>query len=178
MSSAVVAWWRIPTMPSASVLTFLPAGYSLSESKSKLCYDRRSVGQCHLISSPHLEQKTIFLLLSDSCGFVDVGRPLWREDGSVFYNCWWSSPAQSFSGQSPSGHMTICYCLRFDSPPTWKVPVFISPRNRVAQLYPQTLGSLFVASYDSQGYSAFQLVHWRWPLPSNGWCLVCFEVVA
>jgi hypothetical protein len=32
------------------------------------------------------------------------------------------------------------------------VPVFISPRNRVAQLYPQALGSLFVASYDSQGY--------------------------
>jgi hypothetical protein len=31
------------------------------------------------------------------------------------------------------------------------VPVFISPRNRVAQLYPQALGSLFVASYDSQG---------------------------
>jgi hypothetical protein len=31
------------------------------------------------------------------------------------------------------------------------VPVFISPMNRVAQLYPQALGSLFVASYDSQG---------------------------
>jgi hypothetical protein len=30
-------------------------------------------------------------------------------------------------------------------------PVFISPRNRVAQLYPQA-PSLFVASYDSQGY--------------------------
>jgi hypothetical protein len=30
--------------------------------------------------------------------------------------------------------------------------VFISPMNRVAQLCPQTLGSLFVASYDSQGY--------------------------
>jgi hypothetical protein len=28
--------------------------------------------------------------------------------------------------------------------------VFISPRNRVAQLYPQALCSLFVASYDSQ----------------------------
>jgi hypothetical protein len=28
-----------------------------------------------------------------------------------------------------------------------QVPVFISPKNRVAQLYPQTLGSLFVASY-------------------------------
>jgi hypothetical protein len=33
-----------------------------------------------------------------------------------------------------------------------QVPVFISPRNRVVQLYPQALGSLFVASYDSQGY--------------------------
>jgi hypothetical protein len=33
-----------------------------------------------------------------------------------------------------------------------KVPVFISPRNRVAQLHPQAPGSLFVGSYDSQGY--------------------------
>jgi hypothetical protein len=32
-----------------------------------------------------------------------------------------------------------------------QVPVFISPRNRVTRLYPQTLGSLFVASYDTQG---------------------------
>jgi hypothetical protein len=33
-----------------------------------------------------------------------------------------------------------------------QVPVFISPRNRVARLYPQALGSLAVASYDSLGY--------------------------
>jgi hypothetical protein len=33
-----------------------------------------------------------------------------------------------------------------------KLSVFISPRNRVAQLYPQAMGSLFIASYDSQGY--------------------------
>jgi hypothetical protein len=33
-----------------------------------------------------------------------------------------------------------------------QVSVFKSPGNRVAQLYPQALGSLFVASYDSQGY--------------------------
>jgi hypothetical protein len=32
-----------------------------------------------------------------------------------------------------------------------QVPVFISARNRMAQLYPQVLGSLFFASYDSQG---------------------------
>jgi hypothetical protein len=30
---------------------------------------------------------TRFLLLSDQCGFVDMGRPLWREDGSIVYNC-------------------------------------------------------------------------------------------
>jgi hypothetical protein len=28
-----------------------------------------------------------FLLMSDNCGFVDMGRPLWRENGSVVYNC-------------------------------------------------------------------------------------------
>jgi hypothetical protein len=33
-----------------------------------------------------------------------------------------------------------------------QVLVFISPMNRVAQLNPQALGSLFVASYDTQGY--------------------------
>jgi hypothetical protein len=33
-----------------------------------------------------------------------------------------------------------------------QVPVFISRRNRVARLYPQALGFLFVDSYDSQGY--------------------------
>jgi hypothetical protein len=34
-----------------------------------------------------------------------------------------------------------------------QVPVFISPRNRMAQLYPQALGYLFIASYDSEGMS-------------------------
>jgi hypothetical protein len=33
-----------------------------------------------------------------------------------------------------------------------QVPVFIFPPNRVAQLYPRTLGSIFVASYDPQDY--------------------------
>jgi hypothetical protein len=33
-----------------------------------------------------------------------------------------------------------------------QVPVFISPSDRVAKLYPQVPVSLFVAFYDSQGY--------------------------
>jgi hypothetical protein len=33
-----------------------------------------------------------------------------------------------------------------------QVSILTSFRNRVAQLYPQALGSLFVTSYNSQGY--------------------------
>jgi hypothetical protein len=63
------------------------------------------------------------LLLFGSYGLVFVGRPLWREDGSVFCIRCWPLPAQSFLGPSPLGLETIFYCL-----------------------------SLFVASYDSQGH--------------------------
>jgi hypothetical protein len=55
------------------------------------------------------------LIISDSCGFVYLGRPFWREDGSVVYNCYWPSPAQSFLGLSPLGLVTIFYCLWFET---------------------------------------------------------------
>jgi hypothetical protein len=52
------------------------------------------------------------------------------------------------------GLRIILHCLRFETPPTLEgqVPVFISPRNWVSQLYPQALCSHFIASYDPQGY--------------------------
>jgi hypothetical protein len=50
---------------------------------------------------------------SDRCGFVVVVSSLWREDGSVVYNCCLRSPAQLFPGPSPVGLATIVYCLRF-----------------------------------------------------------------
>jgi hypothetical protein len=104
------------------IINFLSSGlqrFSLTFQcqKSKLCYNRLSVGQSVLASSIRLGPEARFLLLSGSCGFVDVGRPLWREDGSVVYNCCWSSPAQSFLGPSPAGLMAIFYCLRFKPPP-------------------------------------------------------------
>jgi hypothetical protein len=73
------------------------------------------VGRSVLELSTHLGLTTRFLLLSDSCVFLDLGRSLWRKDGSVTYeyNCCWSSPTQSFSGPSPVGLATILYCLRF-----------------------------------------------------------------
>jgi hypothetical protein len=33
-----------------------------------------------------------------------------------------------------------------------QVPIFISPRNRVARFYPEILGSVFIDSYDSHVY--------------------------
>jgi hypothetical protein len=126
--------------------------------KLKLNYNRQSFGQSVLVSSTLLGPVTNFpfsLKFSlDSCGFVILYRPLWREGGSVIYCCCWSSPAQSRSGLSPVGLKTIFYC-----PNSWDslnleglVPVFISPMNRVARTYPRALGYLSVASYDSQGY--------------------------
>jgi hypothetical protein len=56
-----------------------------------------------------------------------VGRPLWREDRSVFCICCWPLPVQSFSGLNPLVIGTIFYCLSLET-------------------------SLFVASYDSQGH--------------------------
>jgi hypothetical protein len=44
-----------------------------------------------------------------------VGRPVWRENGSVFCICCWPLPAQSFSGPSPLGLATIFYCHIFET---------------------------------------------------------------
>jgi hypothetical protein len=49
--------------------------------------------------------------LCDSYGLVLVGRPLWREDGSVVCHCYWSWPAQSILGPIPVGLLAIFYCL-------------------------------------------------------------------
>jgi hypothetical protein len=84
----------------------------ISESSRVLRYDRRSVSQSVLEWSTHLGLMTRFLLLSDSCRFVDVGRFLWWEDGSVVYNCCWPSPEQLLSCSSPVGFAIIYYRLR------------------------------------------------------------------
>jgi hypothetical protein len=56
---------------------------------------------------------------------------------NLLYNCFWALPEQSLLGQSPAELTAIFYCLIWD-PPNLEghVPVFISPRNRVAKLYP------------------------------------------
>jgi hypothetical protein len=99
---------------------------------SELYYDRRSVGQSVLVSSPHLGLMTRFLLLSDSCGFADMGPSSLMRARVCLLQLLLSSPAQSLSGPSPAGLMTSFYCLRFETPPTW--------RTRFLYLYPPGRG--------------------------------------
>jgi hypothetical protein len=110
-----------------------------------------------------------YCFLCDICRFLDVGHPLWREDGSVIYlyNCFWDLQKLLLSGPSPTELTTILYGLIRDAPHLeGHVPIFVSPRNRVAQLYLQELCFLFTTSYNSQIY-----LQWRYsdPPPHMYW---------
>jgi hypothetical protein len=66
---------------------------------------------------------------------------------NLLYSSFWALPEQSLWGPSPTELTAIFYCPIWDSPNLeGQVPVFISPRIRVVQLYPWALGSLLVAS--------------------------------
>jgi hypothetical protein len=105
-NGSLVTW----TIVSLTAAKFKPLMFFLSdESRRVLGCDRRSEYRTHLGLT------TRFLLLLDNCAFIDVGRSLWRDDESVVYNCCWPLPAQSFSGPSPVGLVTVFYCLRFET---------------------------------------------------------------
>jgi hypothetical protein len=109
---------------------------SKCQPKPKLCYDQQSVGQSALVSSTHLGLNTRFLSLSNSCGF-DVRRLFWWRTDLLFTTA--ADPHQHSHSrdQVPLGLMAILYCIRFESPETWKArfPYLYPPKNRVAQLY-------------------------------------------
>jgi hypothetical protein len=119
---------------------------------SELLYEWRFTANHYVLATSPLRLTTSnFIFQLNTCDYSPHVTSFL--DGSVVCNCCWPSPAQSFSGQSPAGRMTAFYFLRFETPPTWgSGPRIYIPRNRVAQLYPQALGFLFVASYNSQGY--------------------------
>jgi hypothetical protein len=91
----------------------------LTKSKSKLYYYRQSVHPG--VRHPFVTRNQFFpfslWLLLNNCRFIDVGRPLWREVGSVVFSFCRASPAQPFSDLRPTGLTSIFYCLYFwDSP--------------------------------------------------------------
>jgi hypothetical protein len=87
-----------PVIPSDPGLPFLPPLIiHIYLPESKLYYDQQSVGQSFLVSGTHVGLATnISFSLKfyiDSCGFIILYLPLWREDRSVIYCYCWSSPA-------------------------------------------------------------------------------------
>jgi hypothetical protein len=138
---------RVPELSPASATSFpllTTATFNwLSNSKSKFCYDRRSVGQSVLKSSTKTGPKTWFLLLSESCQFVDVGCPLWQKRGSVVYNCYWPSLAQSFSSPESQGthdHILPSQISRFPQPGGPDLSIYI-PQEQGGPVASQALGS-------------------------------------
>jgi hypothetical protein len=93
-----------------------------------------------------------------------MGLSPWREDGSVVYNCCWPSQAQSFSGTSPVGRMTIFYCLRFDTSTTWRA------RSRI--YIPEEQGGPVIPTgieCSSRLFLRLTGLRWRYPnLPPRG----------
>jgi hypothetical protein len=83
-----------------------PSTLLISELKVKVIWNRLSLGKSVLLSGTHLGPATNFFPLFncfiDSCRFVYLGRPIWREVGSVVFSCCWASPAEAFSGLCPS----------------------------------------------------------------------------
>jgi hypothetical protein len=69
---------------------------------------------------------------------------------NLLLNCFCTLPEQSHLSRSPTELTDMSYCLIWDSPNLeGQVPVFISPRNRVAQLYSRALGCVIYVNTDT-----------------------------
>jgi hypothetical protein len=97
-----------------------------------------------MVSGPHLEPITNFFFCLDNFGFLDVG---WVCNLLIQMLLGLARAVTLGSEYRRTHDHILLSQLRL------QVPAFISPRNRVAQLHQRALGSLFVASYDSQGYN-------------------------
>jgi hypothetical protein len=135
-----------------------------SQSQSHIATDGQSVSKswCRAPSGAH-GQILITLWQLRSCF---VGRPLWREDGSVFCICSWSLPAQFFLGPCPLGLATIFYCLRFEtsfsSPPTTRrvtVEVF-DPASTRGSPNSSYIFTSYSCHTDCVQNTTSQLFHW------------------
>jgi hypothetical protein len=118
------------------------ASFETSRFKFKLIYDRRSVGQSILLSGSHLEPMTRFLfsvwwLRVSWCGAPSLTRGWVCNLFVQLLLVLARAVTLGFKSRRPT---TIVYCLIWDySNLEGQVPVFISPRNRVVQLYPRVL---------------------------------------
>jgi hypothetical protein len=98
-----------------------------------------------LVSGPHLGPMTRFLITVENLRSSCCGAPSLTRGRVCNLFVWLAVTVRS----KPRRTQTISYWLIWYSPNL--DPAFISPRNRVAKLYPWELGSLFIASYEGEG---------------------------
>jgi hypothetical protein len=128
-------WWEVGSVIFSCCQVSPAQSFSGStvEVRNLFC-NWRSVSQFFLVSSPRLGPMTrfyIFFSLTVSC-FLTYGALFWRENGSVLCSTiihWLESRRTCLIWDCPNleGHGLVLY---------------ISPRNRVAQLYPRRLVSV------------------------------------
>jgi hypothetical protein len=154
MFSPVVAVLTVPNSRycSASMLMPLLPGdclttnplLLLAESQSYVMTEN-SVSQPVLVSSTHLGPKTRFLLLSDSCGFVDVGHPILTWGQVCHLQLQLSLTCIVILGSEHCGTLDHILLPQVSDFPILQgqAPVFKTPRNRVVQLHPPGTGFPF-----------------------------------
>jgi hypothetical protein len=125
----------------------------LPESESELLYDWRFTANHSVLARTLRDPRPLFFQLN-TCGHSPyVTSSLTRGWVCRLQLLLVLASAFILGFKSRGTHDHILLSQIRDSPNLEAhVPVFISPRNRVARLYPQALGSLFVTSYDSQSY--------------------------
>jgi hypothetical protein len=102
-------------------------------SESELLYDWRFTADHFILATGPLRPTTSnFILQLNTCGYSSYVTSSLARGWVCRLQLLLCSPAQSFSSPSPAGLMTTFYCLRFETPSTW--------RTRSLYLYPPGTG--------------------------------------
>jgi hypothetical protein len=144
-------------------IVLMPAEIKLkTESESELLYDCRFTADLSVLATNPLRLTTSnFVFQLNTCGYSPyVTSSLTRGWFCRLQLLLVLASAIILRSESRGTHDHILLSQIRDSPNLeGQIPVLISPINRVARLYPQALGSFFVASYDSQGYGGGIRLH-------------------
>jgi hypothetical protein len=152
--------YRLATVPQLSTLISTPLhctvlySESESESESELLYDWQFTAYQFVLATSPLRLTTSNFFQLNACFHSPyVTSPLTR--GRIcrlqLLLVLATAVIPRFGSRETHDHILLSQ-IRDVHNLEGQVPVFICHRNRVAQLYPQALGSLFVVSYNSQGY--------------------------
>jgi hypothetical protein len=145
--------FRLP--PQETPLILIPASvqFRVQSSEFRVTLRLADYRQSVLATSPWRPTTRLFIFQLNTCGYSPyVTSSLTRGSVCRLQLLLFLASAVILRFESHGTHDHILLSQIPDSPNLeGQVPVFISPRNRVDRLYPQALGSLFVA-YGSQSY--------------------------